>query len=993
MKEGSGLQATSIGSPREPVTFTWTPYALPFLVASVLTAALSVYVARHRDTLVGPSFTFMLGVVTVWMLQESLVMLGADVPTKMAMGRSCYPTVMAIAPAVVIVAMRCNGVTRTTPVQWLLLLGVPVAVLPFLFDGVPGLLYRSFGLEPGAPFAKRVIVRGPLFYLILGHSYLLIAWGTWLFARKTWLTWRIHGSDGAFMLAGISVPWLGVSLHALQIQPIPHVDAASLGFAGMAGLLSLGFKRTGLLGVMGVGRRAVVDVMHDGVLVADRRGLVLDANRAACEILDRSASALTGATLEQTLASHPGLFDAYRECLSQGDESGEVEIQLPSGTRTFHLDVAEMGRRTGQVACHVLVMRDVSDRKRAEWALERESEYVQLIQRVAVASHEAGTVDGALEESLRLICETMRWPVGQVAVPASDGTDALVASDIRYVEPGSGLADLLSQPAARRSEDRDGLIQRAWRSGRPEVSGIQAEGPDRPLRALGRHFGIHALMVVPVVLEDEVPAVLELGSREQIDSEDELLGVFAHLGSMLGRVIERKRNEQRIRELAYFDGLTGLPNRELFLQELGQSLEMARSKGSTIALLFVDLDGFKRINDTLGHSAGDSLLRQVSKRFSAHVRSRDLVGRAGHPIRSSISRLGGDEFTVLLDTIASPQDAEVVATRLLGSLTRPFEIAGAEVFAGASIGIAVHPHDAADAEALLRNADAAMYAAKAKGTGCVQFYSDSMNRESRRRLELEGMLRQALERHELRLHFQPFRQTKSGQIVAAEALLRWERPDEGAIPPSEFIPVAERSGLILPIGDWVLERACEQAAAWREGGFAPIRVAVNVSGMQIRHGGFADKVAAVLARTGLPAGALEIEITESAIRTEDPGTLETLAALHELGVGLALDDFGTGTSSLTHLRRFPIQRLKVDRSFVMGIPDDPQDASLTAAIIAMAHGLGIRVVAEGVETEAQARFLSAHACDELQGFGIARPMPAEEMDAWLGPEEKPAKPD
>jgi len=493
---------------------------------------------------------------------------------------------------------------------------------------------------------------------------------------------------------------------------------------------------------------------------------------------------------------------------------------------------------------------------------------------------------------------------------------------------------------------------------------------------------------MPVTIRGEVPAVLEFGSTEQVESEEELIGVLAHLGDLLGRVIESKRAEERIRDLAFYDSLTGLPNRQLFRQRLEGVLRRAERYGRTGALLFIDLDGFKLINDTLGHSAGDALLARVAECFTGCVRESDVVARDPLDNASGVSRVGGDEFTVLLPRISAPQDAAIVAQRLIGSISGAFRIEGSEVFTGASVGIATYPHDGRDPEALLRNADAAMYEAKSRGINTFQFYADSMNRQNERHLYLEGRLRRALERGELSLHYQPQRDTRTGRVVGCEALLRWHDPEEGSVAPSEFIPVAERAGLIVPIGGWVLHSACAQVRAWQDQGFRPIGVAVNVSGYQIRAGGLVETVNRALEEAGLSAEWLEIEITESALPVDDPLTRETLEALRGCGVGLALDDFGTGFSSLTHLRSFPIDRLKIDRSFVSGIPENRDDSSLTAAIIAMAHGLQRRVVAEGVETEAQASFLAGEGCDELQGYLIGRPVPAEDFTRFLEAEKR-----
>jgi len=453
------------------------------------------------------------------------------------------------------------------------------------------------------------------------------------------------------------------------------------------------------------------------------------------------------------------------------------------------------------------------------------------------------------------------------------------------------------------------------------------------------------------------------------------------LAGALGR---RRQAEDRVRQLAYFDDITGLPNRAFFKERLTQALELARRHERKLALLFLDLDNFKRINDTLGHSTGDILLNEVAKRLLVNLRVSDAILQ-GKPTADSkdVARLGGDEFIVLLGEIRQPTDAGLVATRLLESLARPVSLAGHDVTVTASIGVAVYPDDGETAETLLKNADMAMYFAKREGRNGFQFFTEAMNAAALKRLTTENLLRQALERGELSLHYQPQIDVAAGTLSGMEALLRWNSAELGPISPADFIPLAEETGLILPIGEWVLRTACAQAKAWRDAGASLPRVAVNVSVRQFAQDRFPALVEAVLRETGLEPQALELEITESVLMKDGAAALDTLRELKKLGVQLAIDDFGTGYSSLSYLKQFPIDRLKIDRAFVCAVNTDPQDRAITTAVIAMADSMNLSVTAEGVETADQLQFLKTRNCAEVQGYYLSRPLPAGDAERFL----------
>ncbi len=468
--------------------------------------------------------------------------------------------------------------------------------------------------------------------------------------------------------------------------------------------------------------------------------------------------------------------------------------------------------------------------------------------------------------------------------------------------------------------------------------------------------------------------------------------------AILRDITARMKAEEQIRSLAYFDSLTGLPNRELFHQKLEAALGRCRRGGQSkrLALLFLDLDQFKRINDSLGHSSGDLLLQEMAERLRSVLRGGDSVGRAlarspQADEAGPISRLGGDEFTILVLGLDHPQDAARVARRVLHALSRPCSISGHEIYPSASIGLAVWPEDGDTSELLLRAADTAMYAAKNRGGNRYEFFNVAMNRTTARRLELETRLRRALGRQEFCLVYQPIRSSESGRVTAAEALMRWIVDGEPVVSPDEFIPVAEETGLIVDIGRWALTTACRQARAWQDAGYDPIRISVNISVHQLRQLGIANTIDQILFESGLDPSRLELEITESSILDDHPNVIASVGQLSERGVGFALDDFGTGYSSLSALQRFPIERLKIDRSFVAGVGESRNDEALTSAIVALAKRLDQRVVAEGVETEKQARFLRALGCDELQGYLFSRPVDAEAFEVFLTRSDPAAK--
>jgi diguanylate cyclase (GGDEF)-like protein/PAS domain S-box-containing protein len=433
-------------------------------------------------------------------------------------------------------------------------------------------------------------------------------------------------------------------------------------------------------------------------------------------------------------------------------------------------------------------------------------------------------------------------------------------------------------------------------------------------------------------------------------------------------ITERKRAEERIQYLATHDALTDLPNRMMFSRLLNRTIQSSRRFNRQFAVLFIDLDRFKVINDTLGHEAGDHLLQEIAHRLKEVLREIDVV-----------ARLGGDEFVILIEEVGDVTQVAAVAQRILSAAMKPLVLMGQECRVTASIGISMYPKDAQDEQSLMKNADIAMYLAKDEGKNMYQFYAETMTSQSSERLSLETSLRHALERQELSLHYQAKLDFKTDIIIGVEALLRWQNPDLGNVPPMRFIPVAEETGLIVPIGRWVLKTACTQNVAWQRQGLTTVCMAVNLSLRQLMDDNLLPDIRTILNESGLTPNLLELEITESMLMQNPERVIKILTEIKKMGVRLAIDDFGTGYSSLTQLKRFPIDTLKVDRSFIRDLPMNSEDKAITEAIIAMGKTLSLTVVAEGVETEEQDAFLRSHACDAMQGFHFSKPIPPDQF--------------
>jgi predicted signal transduction protein with EAL and GGDEF domain len=619
--------------------------------------------------------------------------------------------------------------------------------------------------------------------------------------------------------------------------------------------------------------------------------------------------------------------------------------------------------------------------ERTTRALYDKQQELVLLEAVVLASNESSTVDEALQSAVDAVCAHTGWPVGHAYLRERSSGD-LVPGTSWHIE-GAHQFD-----AFRSTTERTTFSGGVGLPGRVLATGRAAWITDVTTDAnfLRKNLGVRGAFAFPIHADGEMNAVLEFFSPSAVAPDPALLDVMAQIGRQLGRVVERIRAQEQIAHQATHDILTGLANRLLFLDRLELALARARRHGSVAALLFLDLDRFKDINDTLGHGAGDELLRSVADRLQGALRATDSVARFGGE-EFTLARFGGDEFVVLCEELASENAAVRVAERVQESLRVPFLLEGAEHVITASIGIVIATGADQNAEDLLRDADIAMYRAKERGQGNWEIFDEELRKRALERVGTERALRQALDLGELRLHYQPVVSVEDGRMRSVEALVRWQHPERGLVPPAEFIPIAEESALILQIGAWTLREACEQAFRWRArfGDEAPLPVSVNVSARQLAQRDLPEIVRQTLADTGLSAADLAIELTETALIEDSSVPAASLRGLKALGVKILLDDFGTGYSSLSHLQRFPIDALKIDRSFMMHLGSGQDNRAIVRAIVAMASALGLEVVAEGVETADQAAEAQSLGCDWAQGYYFARPAPPAEIEALIAP--------
>jgi diguanylate cyclase (GGDEF)-like protein/PAS domain S-box-containing protein len=720
-------------------------------------------------------------------------------------------------------------------------------------------------------------------------------------------------------------------------------------------------------------RRSYLELFElapDADLVTDPAGVIAGANRAAAVLLGVSGRALVGKPLAVFLGeSDRRTFYTKLRKLSEPGARGPRDWELAvlprrGGAVPVGATVGLMRDTQDRLTGLRFLLRDISDRERTEEAL-REA-HRSLEARVKERTSQLQAANAGLEreiEERRRVEEALRESEARYRVLVEHSPEAIVVLDAdrgRLVDANENAVRLFGL-------ERSALL---------EVGFVEMSPPTQPD---GRPSAESVAEKLEEALKGGLPVFEWLhrnGAGQFIPCEVRLVRLPA-VGRKLVRasvtdISDRKRAEEQIRGLAYHDSLTGLPNRLLFSDRLAVAVSHAFRHHQNLAVLFLDLDRFKLVNDSLGHRIGDRLLRAVAERIKSCVREGDTV-----------ARLGGDEFTLLLPGLSDLSDGVRAAEKILASLRPPFHVDGRELFVTASMGVSFYPEGGQNVESLVKSADSAMYRAKEEGRDCFRLYIPGTIAQATERLTLENSLRRALEQDELLLHYQPVLDVETRSVQGVEALVRWRHPRRGPLPPGDFVPVAEVTGLIVPIGIWILRAACAQAAEWRERGHRHLRMAVNISARQFQQPDLVSEVERVLDETGLDPRALDLEITESCALAKVERAIRVLQEIKRLGVGISLDDFGTGYSSLSYLRRLPIDVVKIDQSFVRDLTVDPEGAAIIHAVIAMAHSLNLRVVAEGVETEEQLAFLTTHNCDLMQGFLFSEPLPAKACEELL----------
>ncbi|HVE71445.1 MAG TPA: EAL domain-containing protein [Thermoanaerobaculia bacterium] len=1009
--------------------YAWSPSSVPVALTAVLILVFGTGVLARRVTSVSSAFFAMTAVVSVWMATFTAMYAARDASTALMWSRAAYFGVPFIAPALYWFTIEVLRLERRRRLAHIAAWSIAaffsaIAVTTDLL--IPRVQRYAWGFYPRYdPAVGAAFLTFFFGYLLLAMFEFLRAWPH----AKAVERQRIRLLMGAVAVAYLAIvdffPKFGIPVYAAGYLPI-------LGFVVLVARVVRKYDLVAL--TPSLAAPEIIGTMADALFVCDRNGRIEFANRAAATLLGYEERELAGRRIDELLAQDRPLSSKLARRSLRNDEY--VFATRSGDAVELTLSIAPVVH-DGESAGAVIIGRDMRDRKRAE------REVLQAV--TLLQSTLDSTADGILviDEAAKIVSYNHRftemWRIPPEMMSRGDDRAVTEHLAVQLTEPiaftslqrSAESFDLLELKDGRRFERYsigraiDGVEIRVW-SFRDVTSRFAAEAALRESENRYRLlFEQNAAGVCVTTMEGvivncnatfarmlrttlealigrdvsefysnrrevhEITALLRgegmLNSVEVELRRDDgaplwVLQNLVLVGDTRSGVIhatvvdisDRKRAEEQIEFHAYHDVLTTLPNRKLFTDRLRHSLSRAKRGGHPLAVMFIDIDHFKTINDTLGHTAGDDLLLEMARRLRACVRDDDTV-----------ARLGGDEFTMILNELRQPEDSIGVAQKILDTVQIPLTIGGMPLVVTASIGVAIFPVDGADPESLLRNADSAMYRAKEAGRNNVQLCTDEMKKRALDRLSIESRLRTAVRDEQLMLAYQPQINLVTGRTIGVEALVRWNDPERGVMEPAEFIPIAEESRLIVPLGEWVLRTACKQMKAWHDGGAGPVRMAVNLSAKQFQQHDLVEMVRSAVDDVDLDPSSLELEITETTAMQNAEVTVEVLRALRELGVGISIDDFGMGYSSLNYLRRFPITGVKIDRAFVSDVTSNDGDAAIVSAVIGMARNLRLRVTAEGVETAEQFAFLRSRDCDEAQGFYFSKPVCATEMTRML----------
>ncbi len=916
------------------MTVSWLVATL--LVPPFFLVALALFIWRRRSDRNGLELIALLLAVALWGLTSAGEKFFTDLDIKIWIAKIQYIGIVAVAPGCLAVALSSRGDPHHRVMRWVTQLSVPcVGVLGLVMTNEwHQLFWHSARVEVAAGIPILKVGYGPGFWFHVAWAYSLLAGAVALMISKWARSWSYYRGEAVWVLFGMAAPITANLVYLSRAGSAANFDLTPAAFSITA--FCLGWPlifRDGLFDVVRLAKREIFDHMADGAIVVDLRDRLIYINVSACRILGLSDVRIP-CPMGDALDDYPDLLASDAD--SEG-EAREIEIDVDGTKRTFDLAVTGLRDPRGRLISRLVVLRDVTARKIA-------------VERIRASEDGLRKVIDVVPHLIYVKDEFGRFLLVNQATADSMGMqpDQLVGCDLSEMNLPPALV------AKVNATDYEVINRRERRS-----------LTERVATGNGSTVVFQTTKIPFTFPQTGTPALLGIS----ID------------------VTERIRDDEKIRRLAFFDSLTGLPNRRRFLERLGRALSTAKRKQTRFSVLFLDLDRFKDVNDRLGHGPGDELLREVSTRLQDSVRFSDHLAFSEPGTRSeAVSRLAGDEFTILLTNISDSTDGARVAQRILEAISKPFEIAGESVLMRMSIGMASYPEDGDDIDTLMRCADQAMYEAKRNRQGFA-FFDPSTTARAARRHQIESELRRALDADEFQIRFQPIRNAMTGRVSGVEALIHWTNEQLGSIGPNEFIPIAEETGLIHEMGDRMMRLTCEWLRSWKAEGFDVPCVSVNVSTVQLRERSFVAGFARSLEESGIGIGEIELEVSEGTTLATDESAHQTLLALGEMGARLSLDDFGTGSSSIRNLRCFDFRRIKIGPSFVGALPESHDDAILASGIVAMAHGLGISVVAVGVETESQVECLRAMECDELQGFLLSRPLPPDEFRTFLEAEK------